>query len=237
MSHNIYENGKIYCIRSPNTDLVYIGSTTQPLSKRFYNHKKDFKSNKRYKNSFEILKYGNTYIELIENYPCNSKEELNRREGEIMRNTPNRCNKTIAGRTMKEWIDDNKEKLRQLRKERYKNNKETVLERNHEYYKNNKNKVKECSKKYRENNREKVAEIQKKWYEKNKERCSQRKKEYREKNKEQIAKQRKEYYERNKDRLKEKMTCECGSIFTINSKARHFKTKKHQKWLQEQNNN
>ena len=37
-----YENGKVYSIRSHATVGCYIGSTTQPLSKRLYSHKKDY---------------------------------------------------------------------------------------------------------------------------------------------------------------------------------------------------
>ena len=40
---NMYANGKIYTIRSHQTDKYYIGSTTQPLSKRFYQHKQLYK--------------------------------------------------------------------------------------------------------------------------------------------------------------------------------------------------
>jgi predicted GIY-YIG superfamily endonuclease len=38
-----YKNGKIYAIRSHQTDEIYIGSTTQSLSKRFSNHKSKYK--------------------------------------------------------------------------------------------------------------------------------------------------------------------------------------------------
>ena len=34
-----YKNGKIYCIRNNITDDIYIGSTTQPLSKRMVCHR------------------------------------------------------------------------------------------------------------------------------------------------------------------------------------------------------
>jgi hypothetical protein len=87
-----YQNGKIYSIRSrSNLDLVYVGSTTQPLSKRFGEHKKQ--SNK-IKTSKKIIDLGDAYIELIENFSCNSKEELLKREGEIMRSMDcvNKCN-------------------------------------------------------------------------------------------------------------------------------------------------
>ena len=86
-----YQNGKIYGIRSvSNPDLLYVGSTTDQLSKRLYQHKN--KSNKS--TSKQIIDLGDAYIELIENYACNSKEELLKREGEIMRSMEcvNKCN-------------------------------------------------------------------------------------------------------------------------------------------------
>ena len=39
-----YSNGKIYTIRNRNDDTkIYVGSTSQPLYKRFHQHKKDSK--------------------------------------------------------------------------------------------------------------------------------------------------------------------------------------------------
>ena len=43
-----------------------------------------------------------------EDYPCNSKKELDAREGEYQKN--NDCvNKRVAGRTKKQHYEDNKE--------------------------------------------------------------------------------------------------------------------------------
>ncbi len=109
-SKNIYENGKIYTIRSPRTDKFYIGSTCNPLSKRFYQHKskckefqKDNTSKGTYITSYEILIYHDAYIELLELYPCKSKIELTKREGQLIReNKNNVVNKVVNGRTPKE---------------------------------------------------------------------------------------------------------------------------------------
>ena len=78
-----YSNGKIYCIRSHQTDDIYIGSTIQPLSHRMGNHKKTYKQwlngKSNYVTSYEIMKYDDYYIELIEKYPCKDKMELERK--------------------------------------------------------------------------------------------------------------------------------------------------------------
>ncbi len=102
---NKYENGKIYSIRSPNIELFYIGSTCQPLSKRFYEHKRAFKS-RTYKSdkmaSFNVIFWGDSYIELLENHPCKSREELLKREGEYIRKHWNEVyNKKVEGGSRK----------------------------------------------------------------------------------------------------------------------------------------
>ena len=130
-----YKNGKIYVIRSHQTDQVYIGSTTQSLAKRFSCHKSNYKINKLDISSFEILKYDDAYIELIEEYPCDNKMMLNRREGEIIRQ--NNCvNKFIAGRTRQEYEEENKDKIREQKKGYYQANKD----KKKEYYQANKDK-------------------------------------------------------------------------------------------------
>jgi hypothetical protein len=111
-----YQNGKIYCIRSFQTDLIYIGSTTQLLSKRFSLHKRNYncwKNNKaNYITSFELLKYDDCYIELLEDYSCNSNNELQRREGQLIREIEKVVNKFIPGRTNAEYKFDNRDKIR-----------------------------------------------------------------------------------------------------------------------------
>jgi hypothetical protein len=91
-----YEDSKIYAIRSYKTDRVYIGSTTQTLNKRFIQHKHDALKMSSCK-SKELFQYGDAYIELIENYPCKTIEELHKRESDIMKITPNLINKFMPG--------------------------------------------------------------------------------------------------------------------------------------------
>jgi len=86
-----YQQGNIYIIRSPHTDKVYIGSTVVGLAKRFSQHKHSLNNCK----SKEIIDCGDSYIELVEACPCNSKEELFRKEAQIMRETPNCINLNI----------------------------------------------------------------------------------------------------------------------------------------------
>jgi hypothetical protein len=79
-----YKNSKIYTIRSPQTDKYYIGATTQPLSKRFSRHKTyKFDGNKCA--STQIIDLGDAYIELLEMFPCETKEQLSAREFQLIR--------------------------------------------------------------------------------------------------------------------------------------------------------
>ena len=133
-----YQNGKIYTIRcrSDNT-LIYVGSTIATLSRRLAEHRSTSKrSNQKLYQSVNG-NWDDWYIELYEVYSCENKEQLNKREGEITREIGN-LNYQIAGRTNKEWYNDNKEK----KKKYYEDNKEKITEQKKEYYEKNKEKNK-----------------------------------------------------------------------------------------------
>ena len=82
-----YQNGKIYSVRCYNDDtLIYIGSTTQSLSKRWGDHNKDFKYGNHLPFHKLIVDIKDWYIQLEEEFSCENKEQLEKREFEIMRN-------------------------------------------------------------------------------------------------------------------------------------------------------
>jgi hypothetical protein len=94
-----YNNSKIYIIKSHKTKNVYIGSTTQTIGRRLIDHRTKFNQYKNgtnktcnYLTSFEIIKYGDAFIQLVEEFPCNCKKELEKRECEIIEVTPNAVN-------------------------------------------------------------------------------------------------------------------------------------------------
>ena len=81
-----YANGKIYTIRcKTDPKLIYVGSTTAKLSKRWGNHKYDFRNGRCLPFHSYIEDINDWYIELYEECPCNNNDELTRREGQIMR--------------------------------------------------------------------------------------------------------------------------------------------------------
>lgn len=151
-----YTNGKIYkvepiCDHKENE--VYYGSTCQLLSKRMSKHRNDYKQWKNGKkgmttvyNLFEKYCVENCKIYLVEDFPCERKDQLEKREGEIIKS--NDCvNKTIAGRTKKEHYEDNKDVILQKKKEYYEDNKEEILRKRKEYVEINRKRISEQSKK------------------------------------------------------------------------------------------
>ena len=154
-----YKKGQIYCIRSHQTNKIYIGSTISPLYKRFYDHRcaKDCSAK-------EITQYSDAYIELVEEFPCNSKKELNRREGQHIRNAENCVNKRIEGRTKKEYENDNKEKFHKYQQEYREDNKEKIDKYQQEYFQQNKTALDNYKKAYNEKNKEQIKEYKKQYY-------------------------------------------------------------------------
>ena len=79
-----YQNGKIYRIVCNKTGLQYVGSTTQPLCKRLSYHRRGYthwsKTKTNYTWSYKVLENSDYDIVLIENYKCDTKEELYKRE-------------------------------------------------------------------------------------------------------------------------------------------------------------
>jgi hypothetical protein len=160
---NKYQNGKIYRITDNAYTECYIGSTTQPLCNRMADHRKHYtgfkKGTRVYITAFILFdKYGleNCKIELIEEIPCESKEQLMKIEGEYIRKED--CvNKVIAGRTLKEYKDDNRQSIREKNKEYYNRNFDIIKAKRKENYN------KEYYKRYKEENNEKLDNYKKEW--------------------------------------------------------------------------
>lgn len=127
-----YSNGKIYKLVDLETDMCYIGSTCEKtLARRLATHINYYKNYKKQKcgfvTSFYILEKNNYSIQLIENYPCSTKDELTAREGFYI-SSLNCVNKRVEGRTRKEttksYYEKNKQKINEKNKQRYEINKE-----------------------------------------------------------------------------------------------------------------
>ena len=184
-----YSNGKIYKIHSYQTDLVYYGSTTDTLCRRFSGHKTSMNLG-RSVSSRQILKYDDAMITLIELFSCDSKSELESRERFYIEN--NQCvNKIIPTRTINEWniANKDKEKIRHTKyyqehkdkaKQYQQKNKEKIKAFKKQYYQTNKEKIHQ----YLQQNKEKISENKKQYHNNNKDSCNERSKQYKQKNKE-----------------------------------------------------
>ena len=88
-----YQNGKIYAIRCLTTNARYVGCTTKRLlCQRLAEHVAAYKHFTRgegpFHASFQVLQRGNYIIELIEVFPCTSRNELAHRETFHNRDVP-----------------------------------------------------------------------------------------------------------------------------------------------------
>jgi hypothetical protein len=195
--------GTIYKITSPNTDKIYIGSTTRTINRRYGQHMTTYrafmKGNKKYCTSIEIIKCGDSRIEMIEVVE-GTKQEIHTRERYYIELHNGNCiNKVIPTRTNAEYKHCNKNIIRE----------QTYREANRE-------KKREQSKQYRDANRDKIREQTKQYREANRDKKREQDKQYYERNKNEIMKQRKEQCE-----------CECGTKYSRHCKARHLKSQKH----------
>ena len=206
-----FRNGKIYSIRNWVDDEIYVGSTTQTLSKRMERHRGNLYSEKcwnyrLYQKMRDIGKQ-HFYIELIEKYECNDIDELRKREGEWIRKIGT-LNHLVAGRT---------------KQENYIENRDRILAQQKEYADNHKAEKKEYDKEYHKNNKEKRSEQAKERYEE--------KKDY-------IKEKTSQNYYKKKEEIRAKMNakcnCECGITYSFGNRLRHFNSKTHQNYL---NNN
>lgn len=165
---NKYQRGKIYRIISTETDLCYIGSTTEPtLARRLAAHVNNYKAYSKgkyhYISSFEILKLQTYKIVLIENFPCLTKDELRAREQfwvEFHKNVCVNINNAIVS---------DKKVQKQIY---YQENKEIIRQKKKEYAMKNKDKMYEQGVKHREKNKEKISKSKQQWYEQNKEKLN-----------------------------------------------------------------
>ncbi len=135
-----YQNGKIYKIEDVGCNECYIGSTTkQYLSYRMSEHRCSYSKwtiNKKQKNTvYEIFdKYGveNCRIVLVELFPCETKDELSKREAHFIK-TSQCVNKYIPCRTEKEYRMDNRISINKKKLDYYYANLENMKMQMKEY--------------------------------------------------------------------------------------------------------
>ena len=124
-----YQNGKIYKLIDNTNGSIYIGSTTQSLSRRLDGHRGHYKHylNGTGRNclSFKIIQNNDYKIILICNYPCNNIEELHKIEQkyideyDCINKQRAYLSKEQRKKDMKQYRLNNIDKMKKHDKERY----------------------------------------------------------------------------------------------------------------------
>ena len=166
--NNKYHNGKIYKLICD--DLTYYGSTTEKylssrLAKHKYQYEHQYNVSTMSKKLFETQNDVN--IILVEDYPCERKEQLLARERYYIDNF-NCVNKTLPLRTQKEYYNSNKAIVLQNVKNYTRENIDKVKAYKKEHYEANKEKKKEYDRNYRQENQQRIKEYMKQYREKQK---------------------------------------------------------------------
>ena len=149
--------GKIYKLVNDTMGLTYYGSTIRALYQRLNQHKSP---SNPCKSKILFLGKGEVKIFLLEEYITNDISILKARERYYIEN--NDCvNKQIPGRTMKEYYQLNKDKIKDYQNKYYIDNKKKLLEQCSEYYEKNKDHLIQYGRNHYEKNKIKIAESRK----------------------------------------------------------------------------
>lgn len=120
-------NFNIYRISSKTQpELNYIGSTKKSLEERMKEHLAQYlqytNGNGSYCSSFDVIQTGDIKIEFLES---TTQEQRYIREGvyiKLLKSVNSCCNKKIAGRSQKQWQEQNKDRMKETQKQwRYNN--------------------------------------------------------------------------------------------------------------------
>lgn len=173
-----YSKSCIYklCCKDTNITDCYVGSTTNFRSRKY--HHKSSCNNENNSGIYNLKVYqfirdnggwDNFDMVLVEKVNVNDGNELHKEERKWIEQLNSILNHQLPTRSMKEWFEDNKDKLTEKKKEYYKEYKDKIKEKHKQYYKDNKESIKEYYKDWYENNKESIKKYNIKYYENNKE--------------------------------------------------------------------
>jgi hypothetical protein len=159
---NRYANGKIYRLVSSIDDQFYVGSTCDTLPKRLYKHKYEAKRSPQQKiyEHFNNIGWEHVSIVLVEEFSCDNKMQLERKEREHIEAMKPTLNKIVPTRTHKEWVqanpdydkqyqNANKDKINARRRKVRNENIEARREKEREYIEKNKEAINARSRAYK----------------------------------------------------------------------------------------
>ncbi len=198
-----YENGKIYRILCPDGQ-YYIGSTTSTLEQRLRQHKMQGKQNPNRKVYKTIHEQGwdSIEIELLEDFPCTTKNELTAREDIFIKQAKE--NDPMCLNVIRSHVTQ--EEKKELLKQYYEAHKEEIKEQHKEYYADPvvKEKTDQYQADYRKRNAEKRRAYSKQYAQDHLEEVKQARKEYYQTKKEELIAKNKAYVEANKEIVQER---------------------------------
>lgn len=98
-------DGKIYSIVCKTTGMHYVGSTCSTLQKRLKEHERYFK-NKRTCTSWKVLENNNYEIVLLEEYKCDTRNDLLKREAYFILKNRNYINRNNCVNSHIPWHEE-----------------------------------------------------------------------------------------------------------------------------------
>jgi hypothetical protein len=153
-----YANSKVYCIRIniEEKEHIYVGSTTKP------SHVADSKRTNLNSPLYNLInslpnKWLGIRLEMLEEYPCKTKDQLHAKEAEWIRKIGT-LNVVIPGRTDKEYYEEHKAELLEPKKQYFEEHKAEIAQKRKTYYKKNGSELAEYHKKYYQDHKDKKAE-------------------------------------------------------------------------------
>ncbi len=151
---------KIVC-KDLNIKDCYVGSTTD-FRKRKTNHKADCNNANGKNYNFNVYKFirenggwDNWTIVLIENYPCENKLELLKRERELTEQLNGNLN-SVRNQGIKKQLGEQYSKIKSA--QYYIANIDKIKEKKRKYCEKNADKIKETKRKYRVENADKIKQ-------------------------------------------------------------------------------
>jgi len=148
------------CCKDPSIKDEYYGHTTDK-TKRKQNHKTrcnnpDVKQYNFYVYQFirENGGWDNWSMIIVEEYPCENRNQAELRERYWIEKQQSTLNQVIPTRTRQEYYEENREELCEKSKHYYEEHKEEILEQNKQYKEEHKEQIIEKNKQYREEHKE-----------------------------------------------------------------------------------
>jgi vacuolar-type H+-ATPase subunit I/STV1 len=210
------------CCDDPTITDIYVGHTTDKIRRKREHKSRCNNQNSEYYNFYvyqfirENGGWDNWSLVVLQEYPCENKNQAEMRERYWIETQQSTLNKVIPTRTKQEWNEENQEKLNE-----YQNL----------YHQEKKQKIREQRKQYRKKNKEELKEIKKIYYQENKEKIKEKVKQYMEEYREKHREQNREYQKQYKQKNNEMIECECGSTIKKINKLKHIKSEKHNNYL------